>query len=50
VKRESVALPERISPFEALSTWLEHNKAGDVDTEELLSAAAALVEKDGITK
>lgn len=50
VKREVIALPEKITPFDALKTWLDHNKAGDVDTEELLSAAASLVEKDGITK
>lgn len=50
VKREIVALPERIAPFEALRTWLDHNKAGDIDTEEIMSMAATLVEKDGITK
>lgn len=50
VKRDIVALPERIAPLDALRTYLEHNKSGDLDTDELLSAAASLVEKDGITK
>lgn len=50
VKREIVALPERIAPFEALRTWLDHNKAGDIDTDKIMSIAATLVEKDGITK
>ena len=44
VQREIIALPERIAPVAALRTWLEHNGAGDVDTEELMSEATALVE------
>jgi len=50
VKRDIVALPERIAPFEALRTWLDHNKAGDIDADRIMSMAATLVEKDGITK
>lgn len=44
VQREVIALPERIAPVEALRTWLEHNKDGDVDIDDLMSRAAELVE------
>lgn len=44
VQREVISLPERIAPFAALRTWLDHNSAGDVDTEELMSVATTLAE------
>lgn len=39
-----IELPEKVDPIEALRTWGEHNKPGDLDIEELISAAQKLQE------